>query len=63
MKQRQPGDNDLAQEVYSHLPRELRNHVYAFCVEGSYDNEVGQPCRPILSPHQRTFVPAIVPMD
>jgi hypothetical protein len=22
------------------LPRELRNHVYKFCIEGSYDNEV-----------------------
>jgi hypothetical protein len=40
MKPRQPGGKTLAQEVYSHLPRELRNHVYAFCVEGSYDNEV-----------------------
>jgi hypothetical protein len=40
VKQRRPKDKDFAHELYNHLPRELRNHVYTFCVEGSYDNEV-----------------------
>ena len=33
-------DLGLASRVYSSLPRELRNRVYTFCVQGPYDNEV-----------------------
>lgn len=31
---------ELASEIYARLPREIRNRVYTFCVQGSYDNEV-----------------------
>ncbi|KAH7346927.1 hypothetical protein BKA66DRAFT_554678 [Pyrenochaeta sp. MPI-SDFR-AT-0127] len=31
---------ELVSEMYLRLPRELRNRVYTFCVQGSYDNEV-----------------------
>lgn len=30
----------MASELYTHLPLELRNRIYSFCVQGSYDNEV-----------------------
>jgi hypothetical protein len=30
----------LASGVYKRLPRELRNRIYTFCTQGSYDNEV-----------------------
>jgi hypothetical protein len=39
-KDGRPKTKDLAQELYCQLPRELRNRVYSFCVEGAYDNEV-----------------------
>lgn len=32
--------DDLAREIYYRLPRELRNHIYAYSVQGSYNNEV-----------------------
>ncbi|KAF1938997.1 hypothetical protein EJ02DRAFT_353223, partial [Clathrospora elynae] len=32
--------NALAFGIYTRLPRELRNRIYTFCVQGSYDNEV-----------------------
>ncbi|KAF7446824.1 hypothetical protein Ptr902_06970 [Pyrenophora tritici-repentis] len=35
-----PKTNDVAFDIYSRLPRELRNRIYTFCVEGSYDNDV-----------------------
>ncbi|KAG9188574.1 hypothetical protein G6011_07279 [Alternaria panax] len=31
---------DIVSEIYTRLPREIRNRVYAYCVQGSYDNEV-----------------------
>jgi hypothetical protein len=31
---------DLATATYLRLPRELRNRIYTFCVESSYDNQV-----------------------
>ncbi|KAF1918635.1 hypothetical protein BDU57DRAFT_116902 [Ampelomyces quisqualis] len=34
------GLNSLAMALYYHLPRELRNRVYTYCVQGIYDNEV-----------------------
>jgi hypothetical protein len=33
-------DGGLASGIYTRLPRELRNRIYAFCAQGSYDNEV-----------------------
>ncbi|KAH6878720.1 hypothetical protein BKA58DRAFT_377881 [Alternaria rosae] len=39
-KPRTPRVEDVASDIYTRLPRELRNRVYAFCVQGSYDNEV-----------------------
>ncbi|KAI4648785.1 uncharacterized protein J4E79_009856 [Alternaria viburni] len=39
-KPRTPRVEELASDIYTRLPRELRNRVYAFCVQGSYDNEV-----------------------
>ncbi|KAE8834131.1 hypothetical protein P3342_013442 [Pyrenophora teres f. teres] len=36
----QPKTADISFDIYSRLPRELRNRIYTFCVEGSYDNDV-----------------------
>ncbi|RMZ67407.1 hypothetical protein GMOD_00001324 [Pyrenophora seminiperda CCB06] len=36
----QPQIKEIAYDIYSRLPRELRNRIYTFCVEGSYDNDV-----------------------
>lgn len=33
-------NKELASEIYSRLPRELRNRIYSYCVQGPYDNEV-----------------------
>lgn len=35
-----PRVEEIASDIYTRLPREIRNRVYAYCVEGSYDNEV-----------------------
>lgn len=32
--------SSLAFELFSSLPREIRNHIFAFCVQGPVDNEV-----------------------
>ena len=40
LKNRMPKARRLAAEILYHLPRELRNRIYTFCVQGSYDNEV-----------------------
>ncbi|KAF1831173.1 hypothetical protein BDW02DRAFT_64098 [Decorospora gaudefroyi] len=37
---RTPQASSLASNVYSRLPRELRNRIYTFCIQGPYDNEV-----------------------
>jgi hypothetical protein len=35
-----PHVRKLALDIHTRLPRELRNRIYAFCIEGCYDNEV-----------------------
>ncbi|KAI8938589.1 hypothetical protein NX059_004465 [Plenodomus lindquistii] len=35
-----PSPKAIASEIYTVLPLELRNRVYTFCMQGSYDNEV-----------------------
>ncbi|EUC46690.1 hypothetical protein COCMIDRAFT_92192 [Bipolaris oryzae ATCC 44560] len=35
-----PSRDSSVMNIFSRLPRELRNRIYIFCFEGSYDNEV-----------------------
>lgn len=33
-------EHDLASAIFFRLPRELRNHIYTYCIESFYGNEV-----------------------